>query len=152
MSGFDDAWQAALAAQNQAIFGYGVLGPRLPGADQPRAAALQATHESARDAISAAMVQVGVTPGHAAADYPSLYPVGNSAQAHALAARLEDECAAAWRVLYAASAVDAGHAKIPDPAARRREAQAGLSSSAVAAARWRKLAGAVPASRAFPGL
>ena len=155
MTDFTAAWQGALVAQHQAVFGDGLLGPHLTGADQPRALAAQAAHESARDAISAAMVGAGVTPAHAAADYASLYPVNSAAQAVALAARLEDDCATAWRVLYAAAALsqaDAAQAKIPDAVDRRREAQAGLNASAVAAARWRKLAGAVPASRPFPGL
>jgi len=152
---FTAAWQGALIAQHQAVFGYGLLGPHLSGADQPRALAAQAAHESFRDAISAAMAGAGLSPAHAAADYPSLYPVSNAAQAVALAARLEDDCATAWRVLYAATALDqaeAARAKIPDATSRRREAQAGLDASAVAAARWRKVAGAVPASRPFPGL
>jgi hypothetical protein len=155
MSAFRTAWQGALAAQQQAIFGYGLLGPYLPGSDQPRALAVQTTHEATRDSIVATMVALGIAPVSAAADYPALYPVTNSVQALALAARLEDDCATAWRVLYLAAAVttaDATQAKLPDAPARRREAQAGLTSAAVAAARWRKIDGVVPASRPFPGI
>jgi len=151
MTALTDAWQAALAAQQQAVFGYGVLGPHLAGADKPRALAAQMSHEATRDSISDAMARSGITPGKAPADYPSLYPVNDSAAALKLAARLEDDCATAWRVLYATAATDSSHSTA-DALARRREAQAGLSAAAVAAARWRKIDKVVPASRAFPGL
>jgi hypothetical protein len=150
-----EAWQGALAAEQQAVFGYSLLGPHLPIPDQAQAAASQAAHEQVRDAVSAAMLTVEINPVAPAADYPSLYPVHTSAQALALAPRLEDECGVAWRVLYLASALDpaaAVKADLPDVPARRREAQVGLTAAAVAAARWRKIAGVVPASRPFPGI
>ena len=155
MNPFLEAWQAALSAEQQAVFGYGLLGPHLPSAEQPRAMAAQTAHEGVRDAIGAAMGAVGVTPVTPAADYPALYPVRSSAQALALTARLEDDCATAYRVLYLAAAIDpsaAARAKLPDAPSRRHEAQAGLTSAAVTAARWRKIADIVPASRAFPGI
>jgi len=151
MTAFADAWQAALGAQQQAVFGYGLLGPHLSGTDQPRALAAQVAHETSRDAISMAMTQAGVAPANAAADYPGLYPVADAASALKLAARLEDDCASAWRVLYAAAASDSP-SDVPGATARRREAQAGLTAAAVTAARWRKIDKVVPASRAFPGL
>ena len=153
MTAFTDAWRAALVAEYQAVFGYALLGPRLPEAEQGQALACQTAHEGTRDAVETAMAAVAVTPAPAAADYPALYPVTTATQALTLAARLEDDCAEAWRLLYLAAAVDAVDAKgLPGPADRRREAQAALSASAVRAARWRKTAGVVPASRPFPGI
>jgi hypothetical protein len=155
MNPFIDAWQAALIAEHQAVFGYGLLGPRLAAGDRARAAAAQAAHEAARDAVEAAMTALGIIPTQPAPDYPQLHPANTPEQARALAIRLEEDCATAWRVLYLAAAVDpaaAAKAKLPDAPQRRHEAQAGLTAAAVAAAAWRKLAGVVPASRTFPGV
>ena len=155
MNPFMDAWQGALAAEQQAVFGYGLIGPHLDGADQPRALAEQNAHEATRDSIMAAMTAVDIAPVNARADYPDLYPVTDAASAQAVAARIEDACAVAWRVLYLASAIDpaeAAKAGLPNAPARRAEAQRGLTSAAVTATRWRKIAGSVPASRPFPGI
>ena len=155
MNPFLDAWQGALAAEQQAVFGYGLIGPHLDGGDQPRALTSQNAHEAARDAIMAAMTAAGIEPVNAKADYPALYPVSTSAQALAVAARLEDACATGWRVLYLAAAIDPSAAKqagYPDVAARRTESQHGLTAAAISGARWRKIAGTVPATRAFPGV
>lgn len=155
MNPFIDAWQGALAAQQQAVFGFGLLGPHAPSGRQPDVLAAQTDHELIRDTITAAMVAAGVVPVHAKPDYPALYPVDTTTQALALAAHLEDACAVAWRVLYLASAVDssaATKAGLPGAPARRTEAQHGLTAAAIAATRWRKIAGIVPASRPFPGI
>ena len=151
MSDFESAFQAALTAEYQAVFGYALLGPHLPEAEQGRALSCETAHEAIRDAALAAMAAASIKPDEPAADYPTLYPVGSASQAYALAARLEDDCAQAWRVLYLSVAVDGGSAP-PDATARRRDAQAALTSAAVRAARWRKIAGVVPASQPFPGI
>jgi hypothetical protein len=135
------AWQAALAAEHQAVFGYGLLGPRLSGADQQLAVTCSDAHETLRDRTQEALARAGSTPVAPLADYPALYPVRDAAAARALAARLEDACAAAWRYLYLQAASTAG--------ARGRQlrplAQAALTASAVRAAQWRR------ATVAFPG-
>ena len=94
------AWQAALAAEQQAVFGYGLLGVRLAGAQRVLAASCERAHARLRDATALAMAAAGVEPVAPRADYPALYPVPDAAAARRLALRLEDECAVAWRVLY----------------------------------------------------
>jgi hypothetical protein len=100
MTALDDAWQAALAAEHQAVFGYGVLGPHLAKDDLPLAYAGVAAHEDLRDATLEALTTAGRTPVAPRADYPALYPVTDAAAARRLAVRLEEDCAAAWRYLY----------------------------------------------------
>ncbi len=145
----EDAWQAALAAEHQALFGYGVLGPHLSNADTDLAYTCVGAHETLRDTTTAAIGAAGLTPVTPLADYPALYPVDDDASARRLAIRLEDDCALAWRFLYLQAA--------SQPSARamtvlRRSAQAGLTGSAVRAARWRALADPGHASIAFPGI
>ena len=142
------AWQAALAAEQQAVFGYGLLGPRLAGTQRSLAAACQAAHIALRDRTAAAMVAAGVTPIAARADYPALYPVPDAAAAGRLAVRLEDECAVAWRILYlrAASTADSG-ARM-----QRASGQNALTDSAVRATRWRVIVSPARATDPFPGI
>ena len=139
------AWQDALAAEQQAAFGYGLLGPHLRGTPQlATAVACSDAHEALRDATAAALAAAGATPVAPAADYPQLYPVRTAAQARALALRLESACASTWRYLYAVAAGHPGR----ELSAVRRSAQSALTASAVRAAQWR--GGAAPP--AFPGL
>ena len=142
------AWQAALAAEHQALFGYGVLGPHLTKSDTQLAYTCVDAHETLRDVTAAALTSAGLVPVTALADYPSLYPVTDDLAARRLAIRLEDDCAAAWRYLYlrAASSTSAR------ASALRRSAQAGLTDSAVRAARWRALVEPGRAATPFPGI
>jgi hypothetical protein len=96
------------------------------------------------DAIAAA----GLTPVQPHADYPTLYPVADASAARALAVRLEDDCAAAWRYLYAAAAKDTAHR-----AERLRvSAQRALTASAVRSTRWRRIDTPSHATTPFPGI
>ncbi len=144
----DAAWQAALAAEHQAVFGYDLLGPHLAAADRPLARAAQKRHAALRDGTAAAITAGHLTPVAAQVDYPALYPVADATAARRLAVRLEDDCAGAWRYLYLRAA------STPGPTARslRTAAQAGLTSSAVRAARWRAVLTPTHATVAFPGL
>jgi hypothetical protein len=137
-----EAWQAALAAEHAAVFGYGLLGPRA-GADTALAAADQAAHERLRDATTAALAAAGAAPVPPAADYPALYPVPDQAAARRSALRLEDDCAAPWRSLFL---------QAQGRPALRRTAQANLTASAVRAVRWRRLVDPRHPATAFPGL
>ena len=135
------AWQGALAAEQQAAFGYALLGPHLPGARQDLARSCQALHEQLRDDTADAIAAAGATPQAPPGDYPALYGVPPLE----LAPQLEDDCAAAWRFYYAALAQSGG------TAGQRAVAQRGLTGSAVRSTRWRILAGRGPAVVAFPG-
>lgn len=144
----DDAWQAALAAEHQALFGYGVLGPQLAKSDTQLAYACVDAHETLRNTTTAAIGAAGLTPVTSLADYPSVYPVTGDRSARELAIRLEDACAAAWRFLYLQAALQSS----ARATALRRSAQAGLTDSAVRAARWRSLVEPDRAATPFPGL
>jgi hypothetical protein len=137
------AWQDALAAEQQAAFGYALLGPQLRRGDQDRARTCQALHEDLRDRTAGGIAATGHPPAAPAADYPGLYGIAP----RALAAQLEEDCAAAWRFLYAQAAASSG----PEADRLRRTAQQALTASAVRATRWRVLAGAARPVVPFPG-
>jgi hypothetical protein len=139
------AWQDALAAEQQAAFGYALLGPHLPGDRQDLARSHQALHEQLRDGTAGAIEAAGARPVAALGDYPALYGIAPLT----LAPRLEDDCAAGWRYFYAALALAA-----TSPTtwrALRSTAQRGLTGSALRATRWRLLAGAHRPVVPFPG-
>ena len=136
------AWQAALAAERQAVFGYGLLGPRA-STDAALAASCAAAHGALRDTAAQELSAMGQTPVPPLADYPALYPVTDSAAARRLAVRLEADCASAWRYLFAQSVANMTF---------RRIAQANLTASAVRGVRWRRLVDPRHAAPAFPGL
>jgi hypothetical protein len=149
MSALIDAWQAALAAEQRAAFGYGLLGARLRGSARlGLAVRCSDEHEALRDSTALRIASAGLTPVAPAADYPELYPVSTAAQAVALAPRLEDYCAAAWRYLYAVAASTRGSRA----ATLRADAQTALTDSAVRAVRWRALTDPSAATVPFPGL
>lgn len=148
MTDLESAWQGALAAEEQAVFGYGLLGPRLAGPNRELAQECLTAHETQRDTTRAAITAARLVPIPPAADYPALYPVPNPAAARALAIRLEEKCAVAWRFLYLAAASDD-----TAPGRRLREpAQQALIDSAVRATRWRALVAPKHATVPFPGL
>jgi hypothetical protein len=146
VSAVTDAWQAALAAEHRAAFGYGVLGPHLNRTDQVLAVACSDAHEQLRDRAAAAVSAAGASPVDPRPDYPDLYPVRTAAAARALALRLEDSCAEAWRFLYLRAATGNGSAAVRDAA------QSALNASAVRAAKWRVLIDPAAATEAFPGI
>ncbi len=143
MNPLEAAWQAALAAEQQAAFGYGLLGPQLSGAARQLAVACSRAHQTLIEQSALAQSAAGLVPVAPQADYPTLYPVPGPRAARALAVRLETECASAWRYLYAVAASAPRRAEAP---ARRAQAQEALIGSAVRAARWRD--SSVP----FPGI
>ncbi|MEO6887107.1 MAG: DUF4439 domain-containing protein [Jatrophihabitantaceae bacterium] len=142
-------WQAALATEQQAGFGYDLLGARLHGTPELSLAVVCSNaHDALIGSVTEQLATAGQTPHPTAADYPSLYPVDNASAARALAIRLETECAAAWRYLYENAASTTGAQAIT----LRAQAQAALTASAVRATRWRLAAATKPLTTAFPGL
>jgi hypothetical protein len=153
------AWQATLAAEYQAVFGYGIVQARLrtDAVDNPAFDLAQSSseeHYALTQSIAESIRAASVTPNGPLADYPSLYPVASSKDAEALAIRLEDDCSNAWRALYAACAPQAlPNAQVAAPPADlRASAQKQLNASAVRATRWRMRAGVTPLTHPFPGL
>jgi hypothetical protein len=129
------ALQAALAAENAAIFGYGVAGAHLTG--KSRAAAEQdwTGHNQARDALAAMISARGAAPGAAQAYYQLPFRVHDALSASRLAAYLEDGVTRAYLGLVAVS----------DQRLRRFGAMA-MQDAARRAASWRG------STQAFPGL
>ena len=148
MNALHAAWQAALAAEHEAIFGYGVLGPRLSGADRALAGSCADAHVQLRNAAAAGLTAAGLDPVAPQADYPGLSPVPDAAAARRLAVHVEDGCAAAWRYLYLRAASVAA----PSADALRTRAQDALTASAVRAAQWRSRVTPAHPTTPFPGV
>ncbi len=129
------ALQTALAAEQAASYGYGVVGAHLTGRAFTLATADCVTHERARDGLTAVITALGATPRPAAIAYRMPIAVKTAHEAARLAADLENGVAAGYLGLVA----------VPDTALRRLAATR-MQGAAVRAARW----GGTPQS--FPGL
>ncbi|WP_079135593.1 DUF4439 domain-containing protein [Streptomyces sp. MJM8645] len=130
------ALQGALGAEHAAVYGYGVVGARLPE-DQQRtdARTAYAAHEARRDAWQRLIGSLGATPAAAAAGYQLPFAVTDAAGATKLAAHLETRLTTVYADLVAA---------VPGP--QRGAAADALRDGALRAHRW----GA--ADPAFPGI
>ena len=129
------ALQAALAAENSAVYGYGVAGAHLAGAKRAAAVRDWVAHQNARDVLTAMLTARGVQPVAAAAAYALPFAVHNAATAVALATVLEDRVSSAYL----------GLVGLTDPALRAFGARA-VRVAALRAAGWRG------GTLAFPGL
>jgi hypothetical protein len=142
-----DAWQDALRAEQRAVFGYALLGPRLTDPSRTKLArTCQGEHEALRRDTISGLVDAGQTPAAPEPDYPDLDAAAGDAVD--LAVRLEQDAATAWRYLYATAAQTAG----TRAAQLRGSAQAGLTASAIRATRWRLAAHAAQPTVPFPGI
>jgi hypothetical protein len=129
------ALQAALAAENAAIFGYGVAGAHLTGNSQTTAGQDWTGHNQARDTLTAMISGLGAVPAAAHASYQLPFRVHDTATARSLAAYLEDGVTRAYLGLVAVS----------DQRLRHFGAMA-MQDAAQRAASWRG------STQAFPGL
>jgi hypothetical protein len=129
------ALQAALAAEQAASYGYGIVGSHLAGRQFAAAAADALAHERARDRLTAILTARGAQPRAAAAAYQLPIGVHDPAAAVSLAVMLERQVVAAYLGLVA----------VPDGSLRRFAARR-MRDSAVRAARWSGK------TEAFPGL
>jgi hypothetical protein len=129
------ALQAVLAAENAAIFGYGVVGAHLTGSGQTAAGQDWTGHNQSRDTLTAMISGLGAAPAAAHASYQLPFRVHDAASATALAAYLEDGVTRAYLALVAVS----------DQRLRRYGAMA-MQQAAQRAAFWRGT------TQAFPGL
>jgi len=129
------ALQAALAAEDAAIFGYGVAGAHLSGSSQFAATQDWTRHNEARDTLTAMISALGATPVAALAFYRLPFAVDDAAGAGALAAYLEDGVTRAYLGLVA----------VRDRRLRTFGALA-MQACAQRAAFWRG------STQAFPGL
>ncbi|WP_405619788.1 ferritin-like domain-containing protein [Streptomyces sp. NBC_00076] len=129
------ALQAALAAEHAAVYGYGVVGGRVPKGRRTEAQAAYDAHRARRDALVREVRDLDGTPVSAAAAYALPFPVPDPASAVRLAADLEDRVAGVYSDLVRAATGE-----------RRGTAAEALREAAVRAVRWRG------ESVAFPGL
>lgn len=131
-----DALQAALAGEHAAVYAYGVVGGRLQGRPDERAARSgYEVHRQRRATITRMVADIGAAPTPAAVAYDLGGPVVTATAARALAATVETRAAATY-----ADVVAAGTGGL------RQAAAAWLADAAVRATTW----SAPPAT--FPGM
>ncbi|MBC3844146.1 DUF4439 domain-containing protein [Streptacidiphilus sp. 4-A2] len=87
------ALQAALAAEDAAVYGYGVIGAQLDSTGQGRAAELLAGHQDQVRALTQRISAAAATPATAAPGYELPFPVDSAADAVRMAALLEERLA-----------------------------------------------------------
>jgi hypothetical protein len=95
------ALQAALAAEHAAVYGYGVAGAMLSGADRATALTDWKLHQEARDTLQEMISKLGATPVAASAAYGLPFTVDDARSARRLAAALEDGVTQAYLALVA---------------------------------------------------
>jgi hypothetical protein len=119
------ALQAALAAEQAASYGYGIIGAHLTGQKFSQATTAWIAHQRARDELSRLISARHARPQAAAVAYQLPAQVRNGADAVALAIVIEHEVTAAYL----------GMVALPDPALREIGARR-MQAAAVAAVRW----------------
>lgn len=129
------ALQAALAAEQAAIYGYGVVGAHLTGTGLGAATTDWTAHEKAADRLMAELRARGVTPAPAPVAYELPHRVDTARQAIALAELLEERVTSAYLGLVA----------VPGAELRMLGARQ-VRAAALRAAAWRGT------TVAFPGL
>jgi hypothetical protein len=97
------ALQTALAAEDAAIFGYGVAGAHLGGNRKSAAEQYWTGHNEARDTLTTMIFALDATPAAAQAFYRLPFSVRDATSAVALAAYLEDGVTRAYLGLVAVS-------------------------------------------------
>jgi ferritin-like protein len=136
-----DALGAALAAEDAAIYAYGVIGVRLSSDDEKSDAhAAETAHRQRRNYAVTRLDQLKIKPPATPAGYGLPFPVTDRDSALKLAIHVEDGVAQAWReVLPVTESAD------------RTTALSAMTDAAVRATRWRRLAQADPVTLPFPG-
>lgn len=127
--------QSALAAEQAAVYGYGVVGAYLTGTLLEQATTDWLAHQETRDAIAAMLRSGGTQPAAAAVAYRLPIQVQTQAQAVSLALLIEERIATTYLGLVALSS----------PAVRKFGALQ-VQAAAMRAAAWRG------STVAFPGL
>ena len=135
------AWFDAVAAEHAAIYGYGLVSAHsLPIRNELVSAAL-AEHRDRRERAVALMTEQSITVPLPAVGYRLPMVVDSPTSAAKLAARMENDCAVAWRAVLEQTGSEQD----------REFAATALTQCAVLAARWRQVLGAWPLTQAFPG-
>ncbi|RSM59542.1 DUF4439 domain-containing protein [Actinoplanes sp. ATCC 53533] len=132
---------AALAAEEAAIYAYGVLGVKLTGGgSRSEARAAEAAHRARRDVLVSRLSALKASTAPAPAGYALPFEVTDRASALKLAIHVEDGVAQAWRAVLPATT-----------GADRATGLNALTDAAVRATRWRRLGEVTPTTMAWPG-
>jgi len=131
----------AVAAEHAAIYGYGVVSAHSLPTRNDLISDAMAQHRERREAALEMLAARDVPAPLPAAGYQLPMTVEAPPDAARLAARIEDDCAVAWRAVIEQTESDDD----------RRFALTALTQSAVFAAQWRRIGGSWPVTRAFPG-
>lgn len=137
----DDPLAVAAAAENAAVFTYGVITAFVAASRRRTVADYADAHRARRDEIERAIEAAGNTPPLAAAGYTLPVEVTDPTTAARAALGAEIDCTVAYRALLEQADDETG----------RRIGIDGLSESAVRAARWRVVLQESPVTVAFPG-
>jgi hypothetical protein len=132
---------AALAAEEAAIYAYGIIGVKFASSgDIAEARAAEQAHRERRDYLVSRLDQLKASAAASPAGYRLPFPVIDRASALKLAIQVEDRVAQAWR------------ATLPvTTAADRTTGLTALTAASVQATRWRRLAAVSPVTMPFPG-
>ncbi len=131
----------ALSVEHSTIYGYGIVSALTPPSVNGMVVEALGQHRQRRDDVIAMLAARKVNAPVAASGYQLPMLVGSAADAARLAARMENDCATAWRAV-------TERAKTADD---RAFASTALTQSAVMAARWNRVLGAWPITTSFPG-
>ncbi|GID25824.1 ferritin-like domain-containing protein [Paractinoplanes brasiliensis] len=132
---------AALAAEEAAIYAYGIIGVHLGSrGDVTEAREAEQVHRGRRDYLVTELAQLKASSAPSPAGYELPFEVTDRASALKLAIHVEDGVAQAWRPLLPVST-----------SADRTTALAAMTEAAVRATRWRRLAAVSPVTLPFPG-
>lgn len=140
-SGSVEAVQRALGAEHAAIWTYSLVSAFLPASFNTALNDGVTSHRARRDATKRSLTAANATPQPAEAAYVPPQPVTDQASSLAVLAIAESDATVAWRSVL----------ENTDDADLRKSALEYLTASAVRATRWRKAAGANPATPAMPG-
>jgi len=145
----DDASAAALydaaATEFGTIYGYGIVSAHTTSDVNDLVSSALRSHREQREALLELLAARSINAPLPAAGYQLPIPVNTPQDGATLAVRMETDTATAWRaVLEQAPTGSSGDAE-------RKLALAGLTTSAVLAARWRRVLGLWPITTAFPG-
>jgi hypothetical protein len=132
---------AALAAEEAAIYAYGLIGVHLAGeSDVDEARRAEAAHRARRDVLVSRLDQLKASTAPAPAGYELPFAVADRASALRLAIQVEDGVAQAWRAALPATG-----------GSDRSTSVSALTDAAVRATRWRRRADVTPLTQPWPG-
>lgn len=131
----------AVATEHATIYGYGIVSAYALSTRNELVSDALAEHRARREAALEMLKARGVTVPLPAAGYQLPMRVDNPTAAAKLAARMEDDCAVAWRAVLEQATTESD----------RAFGLTALTQCAVLSARWRRVLREWPVTKAFPG-